>query len=386
MTIEAVVRDALDTLFRDHWPAGRREFLSAQFDAGLAWVHLPEGSGGLGLPRAQQSGIFARIDAEGAPNGRARNPLAYAMGAPTIAAWGTAAQIERYLRPIFLGDEHWCQLFSEPGAGSDLAAVATRAVRDGDEWIVNGQKVWSSMAHVSEIGMLVARTDPDVPKHRGLTYFALDLSLPGVEVRPLRQMTGDAEFTEVYLTDVRIPDSCRIGDVGAGWKVCVSTLMNERVMFGSGGSGPVDLALELARDSAELRRDPELRARLIRLWIRARVLRLTNARATTDTAGPQGSIGKIGYAEINKAGYELCMDLLGGESLLYDDYTTRVPEGWGQGIDGGDVRRRFLRSRANSIEGGTTEIMRTILAERILGLPPEPRADKDRPWSEVPRG
>jgi alkylation response protein AidB-like acyl-CoA dehydrogenase len=385
----SVVHDAIDQLLRDHLPAADRSaFLDAQFDAGLAWVHFPVGSGGLAVARALQHVVSTRLAEAGAPFPQPESPHAYSMGGPTVLAWGTEEQVRRYLRPAFRADERWCQLFSEPGAGSDLAAVACRAVRDGSDWIVNGQKTWSSGAQQSDLGMLVARTDPDVPKHQGLTFFVIDMRTPGIEVRPLRQMTGNAEFSEVYLTDVRIPDACRIGPVGAGWKVSISTLMNERVMFGSEGRRiqSVDLALELYRRHACP--GPELRMRLIQLWINTRVFDLSTARASASLAGgspgPEGSISKIGFAEVNQMGYELCLDLTGDESLLYDDYALDAsPQA--ESDSAADVPRKFLRSRANSIEGGSTEIMRNILAERVLGLPPEQRADKDKPWSQVPR-
>jgi alkylation response protein AidB-like acyl-CoA dehydrogenase len=237
--------------------------------------------------------------------------------------------------------------------------------------------------------MLLARTDPAQPKHRGLTYFVLDLATPGVEIRPLRQITGEAEFSEVYLTDVLIPDTDRLGPINAGWKVAMSTLMNERDMFGTKAteSGPVELALALYRERAG--GDPDLRTRMVRLWLRGHVLRLYAARAarrSTGTPGPQSSVSKVGFAELNKDGYELCLDLLGDEALLYDTYEPdelTAPSGAGASQD---PRRLFLRSRANSIEGGTTEIMRNILAERVLGLPAEPRVDKDLPYSSLRRG
>ncbi|HXT91535.1 MAG TPA: acyl-CoA dehydrogenase family protein [Trebonia sp.] len=386
-----LVSDALEKLLRDFPPAttSRGNFLSAQFDAGLAWVHFPKGKGGLGVSRALQPEVDERLAAAGAPHGRNTNPLGYSMGAPVVLAWGTEEQQHRYLRPLFLGEELWCQLFSEPGSGSDLAAAACRAVRDGDHWIINGQKVWNSMAQISDLGMLLARTDPDVPKHAGLSYFVLDMHLPGVEVRPLRQMTGDAEFNEVYLTDVRIPDSVRLGDVGAGWKVGMSTLMNERVMFGGRAmsSGPVDLAVELYKQVKPA--DPELRTRLVKLWIKARAEALSNVRAAENIAkgvpGPEGSIGKIGFAETNQEGYNLCLDILGDESMLYDTYEMTQLTAAERRQAPVDPRRAFLRARANSIEGGTSEIMRNILAERVLGLPPDFRVDKDKPWSQVPR-
>ncbi|GAY07643.1 acyl-CoA dehydrogenase family protein [Pseudonocardia sp. N23] len=387
-----VVRAAIEQLLRDHPPAttARREFLAAQFEAGLAWVHFPVGLGGLDVAPQLQREVVRRLAEAGAPDGPATNRLGYAMGAPTVVAWGDRAQQERYLRPLFVGDERWCQLFSEPGAGSDLAGLTTRAVRDGDDWIVNGQKVWSSMATISDVGMLIVRTDPELPKHQGLTYFLLDMRAPGVDIRPLRQMTGEAEFNEVYLTDVRVPDTARIGAVSAGWKVAMTTLMEERVVFNRerDEAGPVELALDLYR---RRERDPELRTRMIGMWIRGRVQRLNTVRAaatrTAGVPGPEGSIGKLVHAELNQDALELCLDLLGDESLLYDSYepaayTEKSLAGQGDA----DLRRRFLRSRAQSIEGGTSEIMRTILADRVLGLPPEPRVDKDLPFSRIPRG
>jgi len=203
-----------------HDPAttDRLEFLRARYDAGLAWVSFPEGHGGLGLPRALQPEVDRLFDKAGAPdNNRRANGIGLGMAAPTILAFGTEEQKRRFLKPLWTGEEVWCQLFSEPGAGSDLAAVATRAVRDGEDWVVNGQKVWTSGAHHARFAILLARTDPDVPKHRGLTYFLCDMTVPGVDVRPLRQITGEAEFNEVFLTDVRIPDGQRLGAEGQGW-------------------------------------------------------------------------------------------------------------------------------------------------------------------------
>jgi alkylation response protein AidB-like acyl-CoA dehydrogenase len=306
-------------------------------------------------------------------------------------AHGTDAQKLRYLRPLFTGQEIWCQLFSEPGAGSDVAGLSTRAIRDGDEWVVNGQKVWTTLAHLSRWGMLVARTDPDQPKHKGLTYFVVDMQAPGVEVKPLRQMTGEAEFNEVYFTDVRIPDAERLGDVGEGWRVSLTTLMHERVSIGGAviprGVGPIAEAVTLYRQRAAAGgEDPALRERLLQLWSRSEVLRLTNVRAGVarkrGVPGPEGSIGKVAFAELNKDIYSFCIDLLGPAGMLYGDYTMTRPVTAGFSAD---VRKAFLRARANSIEGGTTEVMKNILGERVLGLPGDVRTDKDRPWRDVPR-
>jgi len=207
-------------------------FLGRQFDLGLAWVHFPEGHGGLGLSPRLQKTINETLGRAGAPRAGGLNPIGHGMGAPTVVTHGSEDQKRRYLRPLFTNEEIWCQLFSEPGAGSDVAGLSTRAVRDGEEWVVNGQKVWTTLAHMARWGMLVARTDPEASKHKGLTYFVVDMHGPGVEVRPLFQITGEAEFNEVYFTDARIPDAERLGEVGEGWRVSLTTLMNERVAIG----------------------------------------------------------------------------------------------------------------------------------------------------------
>lgn len=399
MTTETTQRDEtrvgerVDELLAAHDPAATDEtaFWGAQFDLGLAWVHFPEGHGGLGVSPGYQRVVNDRLrEAGGSIANVARNLLGYGMGAPTVIAHGSEEQQDRWLRPLFTGEELWCQLFSEPGAGSDFASLATRAVADGDEWVVNGQKVWTTMAHVSKWGMLVARTDPEVPKHQGLTYFIVDMQAPGVEVRPLRQITGEAEFTEVYFTDVRIPDANRLGDVGDGWRVSLTTLMNERVAIGSTvtprGGGAIADAIDLWKqfgDGDAVRRD-----RLMRLWAEAEALRLTNIRASQmrrrGTPGPEGSTGKLQWAELNKRIYDFCMELMGPEGMLYPStFGMLLPEDAAFGRR--DPQKSFLRSRANSIEGGTSEIMRNILGERVLGLPGEPRVDKDLPWKDVPR-
>jgi len=396
-TDEARVAELTEQLLTEHPPSSTppEAFLGARFDLGLAWVHFAEGDGGLGLPPRLQDVVGRRLRAAKAPTGATRNPIGYGMGAPTVEAHGSEAQRRRYLRPLFTGEEVWCQLFSEPGAGSDVAGLATRAVRDGDEWVVNGQKVWTTLAHMARWGMLVARTDPEAPKHRGLTYFVIDMHQPGVEVRPLRQMTGEAEFNEVYFTDARVPDRERLGAVGEGWHVALTTLMNERVSIGSGlasrSAGPIVEAIELWREHRAGDASPEaamLRDRLVQLWARSEVARLTNLRAAANrkvgTPGPEGSIGKLALAELNKDVYDLCMDLIGLEGTLYGSYAMVRPERAG-GFENPDIRKSFLRARANSIEGGTSEVMRNILGERVLGLPGEPRGDKDLPWSQVPR-
>jgi len=320
------------------------------------------------------------------------------MGAPTVLTHGTDWMKKNLLRRIFTAEDIWCQLFSEPGAGSDVAGLATRAVRDGDHWIVNGQKVWTSLAHVSKWGMLLARTDPEAPKHSGMSYFLLDLESPGVEVRPLHQITGEAEFNEVFLNDVRIPAEWMFGAEGDGWKVAITTLMNERSAIGGAtsrkGGGPIGALVDLwkAREPRRFSAEAEaiLRDRVARLYIESELLRLTVQRARAaqraGNPGPEGSISKLAQAELNKRIWECAMEVVGPDSLLYEaGYERRRPSGDGHAGRLALAKYQFLRSRANSIEGGTSEVMRNILGERVLGLPGEPRVDKDVPWKDIPR-
>ena len=391
------VEELVDQLLADVPPATTpaKEFLGAQFDRGLAWLHYPKGYGGLGLTLKDQQLAQSRLVVAGAPISGVKNPIGYGMCAPTIISHGTDEQKERYLRPLFTAEEIWCQLFSEPGSGSDVASLSTRAVPDGDEWVLNGQKVWTTLAHLSRFGLLLARTNPDVPKHKGITAFLVDMESPGVEVRPLYQITGEAEFNEVFFTDVHMPDAARLGAEGDGWRVAVTTLMNERVSIGGGigrrGSGPIGDALRIWKEKWSGDTSPHalaLRDRLVSSWIRSEVINMTNQRAAqvrrAGTPGPEGSVGKLAYAEQNQAVYELCMDLLGNEGMLYPaGYPMIRPQSLGMGTT--DVHKSFLRARANSIEGGTSEVMRNILGERVLGLPGDVRNDKELAWKDVPR-
>jgi alkylation response protein AidB-like acyl-CoA dehydrogenase len=393
------IRRRVRELLEAHDPAStpRLDFLRARFDAGLAWVHYPVGLGGLGAPRTLQPVADAELAAASAPaNDPRRIGIGLGMAAPTILAFGTPQQQQRWLRPLWTGEEVWCQLFSEPGAGSDLAGLATRAVpatgNDDapDGWRVSGQKVWTSMAHKARWAILVARTDPDVPKHAGLTYFACDMTAPGVEVRPLRQLTGEAEFNEVFLADVPIPDSDRLGAVGNGWRVAQTTLMNERVAIGGGTTpregGMIAGPVATWRDQPGLR-TPGLHDRLLRLWVDAEVARIAGARLRQQLAagrpGPEGSAAKLVFARLNQEISAFEVELAAGDGLLYDDWTMTRPEG--ANFYGRGPGYRYLRARGNSIEGGTSEILRNIIAERVLGLPPEIRVDKDVPWKDLPR-
>ncbi|GAA2936783.1 acyl-CoA dehydrogenase family protein [Streptomyces enissocaesilis] len=393
MTDAAGVRRLTQELLAAHPPAttDRTDFLKARFDAGLAWVHYPVGLGGLGVPRSLQAVVDAELAAAGAPdNDPRRIGIGLGMAAPTILRFGTDEQKQSLLRPLWVGEEVWCQLFSEPGAGSDLAALGTRAVRDGEDWVVDGQKVWTSSAHVARWAILIARTDPDLPKHRGITYFVCDMTDPGVEVRPLRQITGEAEFNEVFLTGVRIPDSRRLGGVGEGWKVAQTTLMNERVSIGGsripregGMIGPV---ARTWRERPELRTH-DLHQRLLGLWVEAEVARLAGERLRQQLVagqpGPEGSGMKLAFARLNQEISGLEVELRGAEGLLYDDWTMRRPEL--VDFTGRDAGYRYLRSKGNSIEGGTSEVLLNIVAERVLGLPSEPRSDKDIAWKDLSR-
>jgi len=389
-----LVADAAERVVAEHDPRSVSipEFLGACFDAGLSWVHFPAGFGGLGVSRGLQVVADRILQNAGGPVPLSLNPMGYGMAAPTVREHAQTDDVRhQLLRPLATTEDIWCQLFSEPGAGSDLAGLATSAVQDGDEWVVNGQKVWTSLAHRARWGLLLARTNPDVPKHKGLTYFVLDMHGPGVQTRPLRQMTGHAEFNEVYITDARIPDAFRLGGVGDGWRVAMTTLMNERsALGGSGnrrGAGTIGEAVALWASRPDLQ-TPVLRDRLTSLWLRAEAQRLTSERSRVSASvggpGPEGSVGKLVGAELNQHIYEFCMDLLGPEGILYDGYGKSGDadaEDWR-----GPIQQRFLRSRANTIEGGTSEVMRNILAERVLGLPGDLRADAGMPWKEVPRG
>ncbi|WP_020495839.1 acyl-CoA dehydrogenase family protein [Sciscionella marina] len=389
MSIEEL-RARIEEFLATHDPARteRLAFLRARYDAGLAWIAFPEGHGGLGLPQVWQREAEELFAAAGAPdNEPERNGIGLGMAAPTILAFGTEEQKRRFLRPLWTGEEIWCQLFSEPGAGSDLAALATRAVRDGADWVVNGQKVWTSSGHLARFAILVARTDPDVPKHRGMTYFLCDMTDPGVDVRPLRQITGEAEFNEVFLNQVRIPDSQRLGEVGQGWQVATATLNNERVAIGA-HAAPREggMAGVVARTWREhpAGRTPERHDRLLRLWVEAEVARLTGERLRQKLAqgqpGPEGAAMKLSFARLNQQLSGLELELLGEQGLRYSDWTMVRPDR--VDFTGRDAGYRYLRAKGNSIEGGTSEILRNILAERVLGLPAEPRVDKDVPWKD----
>jgi alkylation response protein AidB-like acyl-CoA dehydrogenase len=343
----------------------RRNWQRKLNQAGWAGVSWPKEYGGRGATLIEQA-IFNEETARArAP--QVANVLGLAMGGPTVIAHGTEEQRRRYLRPILSAEEIWCQGFSEPDSGSDLASLKTRAVRNGAEWVVTGQKVWTTFAHHAKWCMLVARTDPDAPKHKGLTYFLMDMEQDAVQVRPLRQVTGEAEFNELFIEEARIPDKNIVGGEGNGWAVAITTLMHERATLAFSLQVGVQIAIgeliERARgaraiDGRVATEDPVTRQRLAQLLIESEVLRLNayrglSATMRTGTPGPEGSLGKWHWSEINQSLTELAMDVAGPRAMLAEDEWTY----------------RFLRARANSIEGGTTEILKNIVAERVLGLP-----------------
>jgi len=319
------------------------------------------------------------------------------MGLPTVLTFGSEEHHAKYLKRIFTGEDIWCQMFSEPSHGSDVAGLSSRAMRDGDEWIVNGQKVWTSVAHLASYGMLLVRTNPDVPKHKGLSYFILDMHAPGVEVKPLYQITGEAEFNEVFFTDVRVPHSDLLGEVGEGWRVATTTLMNERVALGGStaprGSGTIAALMKLWAERADTLSPASravMRDRVMQLWIESEIGRLTAIRArsnaTTGNPGPEGSVSKLASAELNQKIWNTCIELLGGDGMLHaPGYRLKREEGGrAYSLANYTTSKSFLRSQANTIEGGTSDIMRNILGERVLGLPGDVRVDKEVPWKDIP--
>jgi alkylation response protein AidB-like acyl-CoA dehydrogenase len=344
--------------------AFRRDWQRALHGAGWAGVSWPTEYGGRGATLIEQAIYNEEIVRAKAP--QAANVLALAMGGPTVIAHGTEEQRRRFLPPILSAEEIWCQGFSEPDSGSDLASVKTRATRHGDEWVVTGQKVWTTFAHHAKWCMLVARTDTDAAKHQGLTYFLMDMEQDAVQVRPLAQITGEAEFNELFIEEARIPDENIIGGEGNGWAVAITTLMHERATLAFGLQVSVQIALGELIEKAQTSRagtgtaseDAVVRQRLAQLLIEAEVLRLNAYRGLTaimrqGVPGPEGSLGKWHWSDVNQSLTELAMDIAGPRAMLADDEWTY----------------RFLRARANSIEGGTTEILKNIVAERVLGLP-----------------
>ncbi len=349
-----------------------REWQKKLHRAGFIGLTWPKEYGGRGLTFMEEMILHAEMALAKAPP--LLNILGVGMAGPTIIAYGTEEQKRRYPPKILSCEEIWCQGYSEPNAGSDLAALQTRAVRDGEYYVINGQKVWTSLAHVADWMMLLARTDPDAPKHKGITYFLLDMHLPGVTVKPLRQITGDEEFNEVFFDNVRVHESQVLGGVNNGWTVGMTTLMYERLALGFGLQvrlrialdGLIEMARRVEKSGARITKDPVMRQRIAQLWIDTECLKYTGARAITrllkgEMPGPEASTGKMGWVDTHQRLQELATEIQGPYSQLM--------KGTEWAVEGGLWQYTFLRSRANSIEGGTTEIQKNIIGERVLGLP-----------------
>jgi alkylation response protein AidB-like acyl-CoA dehydrogenase len=349
-----------------------RSWQRQMFDAGLVGLTWPKAYGGRGLTFLEELILAEEMAVAKAPP--ILNILGVGMAGPTIVAFGTEEQKQRYPAKILSCEEIWCQGYSEPNAGSDLASLQTRAVRDGDHFVINGQKVWTSLAHMADHMMLLARTDPDAPRHKGITYFLLDMKTPGVTVKPLVQMTGDAEFNEVYLDNVRVHESQILGGLDNGWQVGLATLMFERLALGFGLQvrlrialdGLCDLARTTERNGRAAAKDPSIRQKLAQLWIDTEAFKYTGARAVTkllkgELPGPEASTGKMGWVDTHQRLQEVAMEIQGPYAQLMRGSRWAVADGLWQ--------HTFLRSRANSIEGGTTEIQKNIIGERVLGLP-----------------
>jgi alkylation response protein AidB-like acyl-CoA dehydrogenase len=388
MTVdEAEVRARVAKLLDEHGNDDMTSFLGAQFDLGLARMDYPVGHGGLDASPKLQEIVDSALEKAGRRYHWMRNAMGIGMCGPTIVVRGTEEQRERFLRPIFTSEEIWCQLFSEPGAGSDVASLATRAVRDGDEWVVNGQKIWTSSAHLSRFGLLLARTDPEAPKHKGLTMFIVDMQQPGVEIRPIRSMAGASGFNEVFFTDARVPDNWRVGEIGEGWSVANATLMNERVSIGGDapprGAGPIANAVAAYNESGTT--SAVVKDRLMRIWIEAEVLRLGSLRAQAKRAkgvpGPEGSVLKLLSGKISIDIAEFVVDVMGANGLLCTKYT----EARGTAPTEPDPVLAFVSSPASTIAGGSNDIQRNIIGDRVLGLPREPNLDPNTPWSKILR-
>ena len=368
-------------------PSSQKDYMKAakewqvkKAEAGYAAVTWAKEYGGMG-GTSMQSVIYAQEEAKyQVPVGVFE--IGLGMCLPTLMTHGTEEHRQRYVKPALYGEEIWCQLFSEPAAGSDVAGVRSRVKKDGEDWILNGQKVWTSGAHFSDYGIIVARSDPSVPKHKGLSFFFLDMKSPGIEVRPIRQMSGDSNFNEVFFTDVRIPDSQRLGEIGQGWQVAITTLMNERLAVGMGGGKDWRDVLALARDT-EIDTGPAIandhvRAAIANWYVQSQGLKYTRYRTLTElskgkTPGPENSIIKIVSAKKMQEVGAFGMDMLDMGGVLDE----------GQN---GEFLRQWIGSAGFRIAGGTDEILRNIVAERVLGMPADIRVDKDVAFEDLPSG
>jgi len=356
-----------------------------KYDAGWACIRWPKEYGGRDASAIEQVIFNQEESAFDVPTGVFS--IGQGMAAPTLMTWADETAKERYLPRLASGEDIWCQLFSEPAGGSDLAALRTKAEKDGDEWVINGQKIWTSGVHYSDYGILVVRTDPSVPKHKGLSYFYLDMKSPGIEIKPIKQISGDANFNEVYFTDVRIPDSQRLGEVGQGWQVSLTTLMNERASIGGGGTAVgfdsvFKLAQKVTIDGEPAIKDSAVRAKLADWYCQESGLKFTGYRSMSalsrgDIPGPENSIGKLVGAPKTQDMASFAIDLLEASGALWDDEFAE---------EAGLFQNTYMSIPGLRIAGGTDEIMANIIAERVLGLPQEPRVDKGIPFSQVPTG
>jgi alkylation response protein AidB-like acyl-CoA dehydrogenase len=353
-------------------------------DAGFAAITWPKQFGGREASPILQ--VIYQQEEEHYAVPRGLFEIGLGMCIPTMMAYAKPEQLDRYVRPALRGEEVWCQLFSEPAGGSDLAALRTRAERDGDDWVINGQKIWTSGAHLSDFGIIVVRTDPNVPKHEGLTFFFLDMKSRGIEVRPIHQMSGASHFNEVFFTDVRVPDTQRLGAVGQGWRVSLTTLMNERLAVGEVHRPDVEDLVELSRslmlDGTAAIRNGAVRERIAEWYARTQGLKFTRFRTMTalsrgQTPGPENSIHKLVNAGKLQDIASYGMDLMGMAGLVMDD---DLAESYAM------FQQALLSSPSARIAGGSDEILRNIIAERVLGLPADIRVDKDRPFNQVPTG
>jgi len=356
-------------------------------DAGWACIRWPEEYGGRGANPIEQV-ILGQEEAKFAAPETGVFSIGQGMAAPTLMTWATEEDKRRFVPRLASGEDIWCQLFSEPAGGSDLAALRTKAEKDGDDWVINGQKIWTSGAHYSDWGILVVRTDPNVPKHKGLTYFYVDMKSPGIEIKPIRQISGESNFNEVYFTDVRIPDSQRLGEIGQGWQVSLTTLMNERASIGAGGGGVRFSSVKKLAEQVNIGdrpaiEDSSVRARLASWYVQEAGLKYTSYRTLSALSrgaipGPENSIGKLVGAVKSQDMASFAIDLLEQEGIVREsDYEAAL---------GSLFQDTYMAIPGLRIAGGTDEIMANIIAERVLGLPQEPRADKGIPFSEVPTG
>ncbi|MEO5875618.1 MAG: acyl-CoA dehydrogenase family protein [Streptosporangiaceae bacterium] len=357
-----------------------REFMGVLHDAGYSGISWPAEYGGQGLSEAEER-VFQQM-ARGYSLPVSVFGIGIGMCGPTLVSIGTQEQKQRYVRPLLRGEEIWCQMFSEPGAGSDVASLQTRAVLDGDLWVINGQKVWTTVAQHADRGLLIARTDPDVPKHQGITMFVVDMHHPGVTVRPLRDMTGDSHFNEIFFDDVTVPADQVVGEVNGGWSAAVTTLLHERVSIGMGAAGG-DRPMSYANLSAQARSrgltdDPAVRERLVDLYLKERAFELLTARMSQEVKaginpGARGSVGKLLLADLLLFGADVATEVFGPEAVAFEPGDHRIAQSlsWAPGM---------------ALGGGTNEVMRNIIGDRVLGLPREPQVDRDVPFRTLKVG